>query len=182
MSKMRKEPDFQEALLTKFDDYVSKGYYEEVGPLSSEPRTRLPGEVRSYIPIHAVVTPEKTRLVADAAAKCPDESGTRVCLNDFLLRGPNDGSTLIGCMLRFRLHEIAFCADIGDMFHNVRNELRDRDAIRTVFPKLVDEELLLYVFRGACHLFGTICANFCSAHALQQTAERLGQHAGQSGL
>ena len=76
MAKMRKEPEFQEALLAKFDDYVLKGFYEEVGPLSEEPRTRMPGEVRSYIPMHAVVTPEKTRLVADAAAKCNPLAGS----------------------------------------------------------------------------------------------------------
>ena len=70
-----------------------------------------------YLPHHAVWhprKPEEPRVVFDSALV---SNGTS--LNEQLLRGPENTSTLIGVILRFRVDNIAVKADINKMFHQV---------------------------------------------------------------
>ncbi|XP_068712838.1 uncharacterized protein [Montipora foliosa] len=68
-----------------------------------------------YLPHHAVWhprKPEEPRVVFDCASK---SGGTS--LNEELLRGPENTSSLIGVILRLRVNEVAVTADIKRMFH-----------------------------------------------------------------
>ena len=167
-AKMAKDESIKIPILSKFEDYLKKGFFEEVGPLSAASRVPIDGVINHYIPMHVVVTPEKVRLVGDAAAKTPDAAGKRVCINDFLHRGPCDGPTLIGCALRFRLKQIAVVSDITDMFQNVTAPEKDRDALKIIFFK--GENLELHVYRATCHLFGLKSSNFTASRALLHCA------------
>ena len=70
-----------------------------------------------YLPHHAVWHPRKPdepRVVFDCA--CKSEG---VSLNNQLLQGPENTSSLIGVILRFRVNSVAVEADIKWMFHQV---------------------------------------------------------------
>ncbi len=69
-----------------------------------------------YLPTHGVFkdssTTTKLRAVFDASAN--SSSGTS--LNDLLLTGPNLYPLLTTILVKFRLHRIAFSADISKCF------------------------------------------------------------------
>ena len=110
--------------------------------------------------------PEKVRVVFDCAAKFAETS-----LNQQLLSGPDLTSRLTGVLTRFRQDYIGVIADIEAMFHQVRVEFKDCDALR--FLWWPDGDLLgeLVEYRVVKHLFSATSfpsvANFC----LKKTAE-----------
>ena len=70
-----------------------------------------------YLPHHAVWHPRKPsepKVVFDCASK-----SAVVSLNNQLLQGPENTSSLIGVILRFRVNSIAVAADVKRMFHRV---------------------------------------------------------------
>ncbi|XP_015754718.1 PREDICTED: uncharacterized protein LOC107334301 [Acropora digitifera] len=80
-----------------------------------------------YLPHHAVWHPRKQkepRVVFDCASK---SGGTS--LNEELLRGPKNTSSLIGVILRFRVNEVAVTGDVKRMFHQVHVTPEDRGAL-----------------------------------------------------
>ena len=68
--------------------------------------------------------PEETEVVFD----CASRSGG-ISLNQQLLRGPENASTLIGVIVRFRVEKIAATADMKRMFHQVLIAPEDRGAL-----------------------------------------------------
>lgn len=118
-ARMRREPDFAEQYANQISAYLTKGYARKLTVDESQS-----GGARTwYLPHFAVVNPNKPgkfRLVFDAAAKVRGES-----LNAALLSGPDDNMPLTRLLLQFRIGEIGVCADIADMFHQVR--IRDED-------------------------------------------------------
>lgn len=117
--KMDKNKDFATDYCRKIEEYAQKGYIRKLSATEAEkeyPRSW-------YLPHFGVVNPNKPgklRLVFDAAAK---SNGTS--LNDQLLQGPDLLKNLIAIIWKFRQKPIAFCADIKEMFHQVR--IRDED-------------------------------------------------------
>ena len=70
-----------------------------------------------HLPHHAVTNPNKpgkVRLVFEAAASYKGTS-----LNDQLVTAPDLLSSLVGVIMRFRLHVVAMIADIETMFFQV---------------------------------------------------------------
>ena len=72
-----------------------------------------------YLPTHAVKkessTTTKIRAVFDGSAK----SSSNISLNDILLVDPTVHSSLIGVLLRFRLHRITLTANMSKMYQAV---------------------------------------------------------------
>lgn len=82
------------------------------------------------MPHHAVIREDKAttklRVVFDASSHkdgCPS-------LNDCLLAGPNLNPDLLTILVKFRLHPIAFMADITKAFLQISVADKDRDALR----------------------------------------------------
>lgn len=65
-------------------------------------------------------------MVWDAAAQVRD-----ICLNSMLMKGPDQLASLPYVLYGFRVGKIAICADIKEMFHQVR--IRSEDQISPRF-------------------------------------------------
>jgi len=80
-----------------------------------------------YLPHHGVVqestTTTKLRVVFDGSAK----SSFGISLNDKFMVGPKLQDDLDSILLRFRLHKVAFVADIAKMYRQITVDDSHRD-------------------------------------------------------
>lgn len=111
------------------DDYLQQGICEDVPETNAADGVER-NNVQYYLPHHAVIRKDKAttklRVVFDASAHedgCPS-------LNDCLLTGPNLNPDLLTILVRFRLHPIAFMADITKAFLQISVAEEDRDVLR----------------------------------------------------
>ncbi len=85
------------------------------------------GNDHYYLPVHGVFkdhsTTTKVRPVFDGSAR----TSTGASLNDLLLSRPNLYSHIEDILLMFRLHPIAFSADISKMFREIQLHSPERD-------------------------------------------------------
>ena len=122
--KLEKDPSLKKRYSEFIEDLVERGYARKVA--NDIPGTE-DGKVW-YLPHHNVVhpkKPDKVRVVFDCAAKYHG-----VSLNDNILQGPDLTNNLIGVLCRFRQYPVALMADIEAMFHQVRVNLEDPNALR----------------------------------------------------
>ncbi|XP_055589014.1 uncharacterized protein LOC129741312 [Uranotaenia lowii] len=119
--KMAKDPAMKRSIFKQIEDYQQKGYCHRATPeelKSFDPRRTW------FLPLGAVTNPKKpgkVRLVWDAAAKAEG-----ISLNSMLLKGPDQLSSLPNVLFRFRQYPVAVCADIREMFHQIRIREVDR--------------------------------------------------------
>ena len=131
--KLRQDPVKAKAYKTAINEYVEKGFAEEVPDQSDDN-----GTVR-YLPHHAVFRDDKRktkcRIVFDASARGGDAS-----LNDCILPGPPLQPNLASVLIRFRAHKIGLIADIEKMFLQVKLAPEDRDVHRYLWRDLQPNE------------------------------------------
>ena len=116
-----------------------------------------------YIPHHS--TGSKFRIVFNCAAKVEG-----CCLNDKLLSGPDQTSSLLGVLLRFREEQVAFVADIEAMFLQVLVDPRDRNALRFLWWPEHDTKSLPVDYQMNFHIFGATSSPSVAGFALRETA------------
>ncbi|XP_076246401.1 uncharacterized protein LOC143186603 [Calliopsis andreniformis] len=119
--KLDREPEYASLYHAEMERFIENGYAVKV---NDQVTTSRPW----YLPhfgVRSSTKPGKVRLVFDAAAKT-----TGVSLNGQLESGPDLLQSLPGILLRFRLHECAFKADIKDMFLRIKIREEDRGAQR----------------------------------------------------
>lgn len=120
-----------------------------------------------YIPHFGVFHPKKPdriRVVFDCAARYQE-----CCLNDHLLKGPDQLNGLIGILLRFRAEPVAVTCDIERMFHQFRVHEEDRDYLRFLWYNKDSTDMVDY--RMTVHLFGASSSPGCATFGLRQLAE-----------
>ena len=126
---------------------IEKGHVEEV---PAREKITSPGR-GNWLPIFVVIHPrkQKPRLVFDSSAVYNGSS-----LNDKLLQGPDEGNKLRSVLLRFRMGEVGFSADIESMFYNFYLPPDDKDYLRFHWFRNNNPENELVQYRGCVHLFG----------------------------
>lgn len=161
--RFTKDEEFAKKYRDVIDDYLDKGYAKKL----SEEEAKNTSDITWYLPHHGVVNPNKSkiRVVFDAAAEY-----SKVSLNKELLQGPQLNNTLLGVLLRFRQEKVALMSDIESMFHRVRCNEQDTDALRFLWwseglDKLPTEHKMVV------HLFGKTDSPCIAAWALKKTAE-----------
>nr|XP_036677955.1 uncharacterized protein LOC118879083 [Drosophila suzukii] len=162
-SRILSEPD----LFTKIDDQIKnlldKGYAKQ---LSDEEAKKE--ETRTwYLPVFIALNPNKPgkiRLVWDAAAKT-----NGVCLNDFLLSGPDCLNPLIDVLLAFRVGKVAVSGDIAEMFHRINIRHEDMHSQRFLWYDVNRNKINTYVMRAMT--FGINCAPFIAHYVRDKNAE-----------
>ena len=122
-----------------FRDY--KTFMDELTELMAtrrNPAEELNGVPAWYVPHHGVYhpkKPDKIRVVFDCSAYCQGTS-----LNDHILQGPDLTNGLIGVLVRFRQERIALMCDVEKMFHQFRVDEKDRNYIRFLDEKGLQNE------------------------------------------
>ncbi|XP_073845830.1 uncharacterized protein isoform X1 [Musca autumnalis] len=149
--KLKRDSNLYAAYTEVMNGYIAKGYIREV---PSE-NINLISSRKWYLPHFGVINPnkenKKLRLVFDAAAKV---NGTS--LNDNLLKGPQYISSLPSILYNFRRGNIAVCADIREMFHQVIMQPSDRISQRLLWRNCnsdiepVEYEMTVMTFGAAC--------------------------------
>ena len=156
--KLDRDPKLLKLYRDKINEYLTFGYARKIpdDELAHTPRTW-------YIPHHA--TGGKFRVVFDRAAKCKGTS-----LNDHLLQGLDQASTLLGVLLRFRRYPIVVIADVKGMFHQVRVETQDRDSQRFLWWPDGDLSCPPVEYQMLVHVFGATSSPSVCGFALRQAA------------
>ena len=134
LRRLRQDP----TLLSNYDavikEQIHRGMVEEV----QTPQEQLHDHIH-YLPHHAVVRQDKTttklRIVYDASAKTTGPS-----LNECLYTGPSFGQSIFDILVRFWYHSIVVAGDIEKAFLMVSMSKEDRDALRFLWVRNVDDE------------------------------------------
>ena len=115
------------------------------------------------------------RIVYDASAQRSDNS---LSLNGCLHAGPNLLQGLTGILLKFRVHPIAFVADIEKAFLQIELNAADRDATRFLWLKDVTQSARdltnVDVFRFCRVLFGAAPSPFLLGATIHHHLDRHG--------
>ena len=120
-----KDSERAKAYYDTVDTYIAEGYARKLSPTeiaAKEPKNTW------YLPHYAVKNPNKlgkVPVVFDAAASYKGTS-----LNDQLVTGPDLLSSLVGVIMRFRLHVVAMIAGIETMFFQVLVIEKDQPSLR----------------------------------------------------
>ena len=92
-------------------------------------------------------------------------------MNEQLLRGPENTSTLIGEILRFRADDVAVTADIKRMFHQVFVAPEDRGALCYFWWPNGDLSKGPKTYQMLVHIFGAKSSPSVAGYALRKTAK-----------
>ena len=162
--KMQRNPVFHTKYSSVMEKYRTEGSSRQV---PDDEVTKL--KPIWYLPHHAVWhprKPEEPRVVFDCASK---SSGTS--LNEQLLQGPENTSTLIGVILRFRVDNIAVTADIKRMFHKVFVAPEDSGALCYLWWPNGDLAREPNTYQMLVHIFGAKSSPSVTGYALRKTAK-----------
>jgi len=132
-----------------------------------------------YLPIHGVFkehsTTTKVRPVFDGSAR----TTSGVSFNDLLLPGPALLPLITDILLTFRLHQIAFSADVGKMFREIQLASSERDfhrfLLRDSDGKIKDHRMLRLTFgiKSSPFLATSVLQHLAKSH---QTSHPLASH------
>ncbi|XP_036329696.1 uncharacterized protein LOC118741829 [Rhagoletis pomonella] len=154
-NKIKREPELYGKIDNQIRNLIQKNYAVEL----SKTDMAINNKHIWYLPIFIAKNPNKpnkVRLVWDAAAKSHGTS-----LNDHLLTGPDLLQPLIEILLRFRVGEVAICADIAEMFHRINIRKEDMHAQRFLWYDQISGQTKAYVM--CAMTFGINCGP-CIAH------------------
>lgn len=125
---MQNETVIGESVRKQMSEYQEKGYIHKATRKEldeSDPRRTW------YLPLGVVINPKKPskiRIFCDAAAKVDG-----ISLNTMLMKGPDLLNTLLDVLFAFREKRVALCADLKEMFHQIKIRPEDRHAQRLLW-------------------------------------------------
>jgi hypothetical protein len=141
-------------------EYLEKGY---LNPVTGDKR-----EEGYVIAHHGIARNDKIstklRLVLDASAP----TDKNVSLNSILNPGPNLQSDLFQVLLNFRLFPVAFCADVKQMYLQIRVHPEFRKFQRILYRFNPGDPLQLFEFERVC--FGLSVSPYLALRTIQQLA------------
>lgn len=164
--KLKKDVTFYSRYNDVVEDYIRQGMAEDV----PSDHTPVLSSETYYLPHHAVLREDKVttklRVVFDASSH---EDGSP-SLNDCLLTGPNLNPDLMSVLIKFRLHEIAYMADIKKAFLQIT-----RDAVRFLWitgPPSEEKDEKLRMLRMTRIVFGASSSPFLLAATIRKHLKR----------
>ena len=173
-SRFKKNPKFSSDYKIFMKDLIS-----QCAERVPEYRLEVQDGKVNYVPHTGVYHPKKPGqigIVFDCSAQF-----NGVCLNDYLLQGPDFMNDLLGILCRFRQESVAFMTDIKRMFHQFMVTKEHRDLLRSLWWLDGDpsKEVVEYLIK--VHLFEASsspgCANFGLRRAADDGEQDFGAHA-----
>ena len=164
--RLPKDEKLHKKYVEVMESYFSDGYAEKIWPSSSNPKFKC------YLPHQPVVNPkkpEKLRIVFDCGAEYQGKS-----LNNFLMHGPDLTPSLVSVLTQFRQGKVAIVADVKSMFHKVKVNPQDTNALRFLWWPEGDLKKEPVDCRMLVHLFGANSSSSTAAFALRHTVELFG--------
>ncbi|XP_065059138.1 uncharacterized protein LOC135686755 [Rhopilema esculentum] len=170
LKRLKKTPDVVQECDSIINEQLEKGIIEKVD-LTSPVEV---GEVH-YLPSQVVIREEalttKIRIVYDASSK-----SNGVCLNDTLHTGPSLTEQLYAILLRFRGKKIGLIADIEKAFLSIAVDESQRDFLRFLWVKDInDEDPQIVCYRFCAVVFGLCCSPFIMNATLQHHIKKYEQ-------
>ena len=162
--KLEANPTLRQQYIDGIQSLLDKGHAIEVPAESADKRSGIVW----YLPHHPVINPnkDKPRIVFDCAARQGVTS-----LNSQVCSGPDLNNSLVGVLLRFRRHLVAFMGDVEAMFHQVKVDPDQQDALRFLWWPDGDMTGTPKPYKMTVHLFGGTWSPSVCAFALQRTAK-----------
>lgn len=162
--KMSREPTYAAEYNAIIDNFINKGYAR----MLSESEAAVVDTRTWYLPHFAIVNPNKPgkmRVVFDAAATV-----NGVSLNSLLLKGPDLNKPLLTVLHRFRIGVVGVCADIREMFLQVRIRQQDVNSQRFLWRRGdVSRGIDVYVMQAM--IFGAACSPSSAQHVKNYNAD-----------
>ena len=158
-NKFSKNTSFANMYITQIKEYLNLGYARK---LTNSEKLKL-SDITNYIPHHGVIHPHKpgkVRVVFDAAAKYKGTS-----LNANLLPGIDFLNKLTSVLTRFRKGKIAVVADIEKMYHQIKVNNNDIDALRFLWREDIYQDIEDYVL--LVHTFGKTDSSCIATYSLR---------------
>lgn len=163
-AKLQRDSELRHFYVEFMKQYEELGHMQQIDKDKSD-QTKYP---KVYLPHHGVFKETnittKLRVVFDASAKADNN----ISLNDILKTGPVIQDELLDIVLRFRLYNFVFTADISKMYRQVNVHEQERDLQRIVWRASPSEELKHY--RLSTVTYGTAPASFLAIRALHEAA------------
>ena len=173
LKRFRADDKYKEDYKVAIEKYLKNGYAEviyEYEPGSEQEKGDLRGEPgQFFLPHHGVYKNEqrlKLRVVFDSAAKTHGLS-----LNDVMYAGPKLQAELPHVIMKFREHEVAYIADVSDMFSRIH--LSPEDAKRHRFLWQFEGSQKFSVIQMNSLTFGDGASPHVALATVHKTAEEL---------
>ncbi|GFW98255.1 integrase catalytic domain-containing protein [Trichonephila clavipes] len=144
------------AIYSQYRDFIQE--YLTLGHMELVPKNDYAKREAYYLPHHAVLRDSSTtklRVVFDASAN----STSGYSLNDILMVGPRVQRDVYTILLSFRTFQIAVCADLEKMFHQIRVSSEDTNWQRILWrdnPKETVKEYRLTTVTYPLASFATL--------------------------
>jgi hypothetical protein len=162
--RLEKDAVLQQHYVASVGKDLAKGYIRKLTSSEVE-EWRSEMWVLPHFPVYHPDKPHKVRRVCDAAAK-----NFGVSLNSELEQGPNNISSLLGVLLRFRQGEFAAQGDVGEMFNRIGVAAEDQKRLVFLWQEGPSSPIEYYCY--TCHIFGARCApavaNFVIGYLLER--------------
>ncbi|XP_055523268.1 uncharacterized protein LOC129717408 [Wyeomyia smithii] len=166
--RMEKDEELANIMRNKIAEYMSKNYIRKLSQQElSEKYERV--WYLPIFPVYNVNKPGKVRMVWDAAAEAYGTS-----LNSVLLTGPDQLASLVGILYQFREHQIGICADIREMFHQVKIVPEDQHCQRFLWRDHASQsEPDTYIMQVMT--FGACCSPATAQFVKNKNADRFAE-------
>ena len=163
LNRLKRDDKKLDSSLKAFGEYLAAGHVEEAPPFPPD----SPHQV-CYLPIFPVFNPHKegARLVLDPSLMTNGKS-----LNDAFLTGPDETNKLVGVLIRFRVGEIGFSADVEKMYHAFYVCEEQRDLFRFFWYKDNCPTNQIVEYRSKVMIFGSKSSPSCATFGLRFAAQ-----------
>ncbi len=111
------------------EDHLQQGICEDI-PESKHTEGTENSNAKYYLPHHSVIREDKATTKLRVVFNASSHEDGSPSLNDCLLTRPNLNPDLLTILVRFRLHPVAFMADITKAFPQISIADKDRDVLR----------------------------------------------------
>lgn len=158
--KFKRQPNLKIAYVKYIKELLQKGYMTKSQHGDDEQHCYLP-----HHPVFKESSTTQVRPVFNASHKTSNGQA----LNDMLITGPKLQDDLFDIMVRFRMHEIAFTADIEKMYLHVKMDKNDQRFQKILWRENENEPLIDYCLTTVT--FGVNCSPCLAVATVQHRRE-----------